>query len=494
VDWDYTIVSVVSLASLTLFCTNGLPRFPESQVEIVAVVLTAALPVLWAPFLLGLVATPQCDDRVLLFDRHASNTTLPSGGGAGFRTNDTVVDEAVWLMALGVVFSGCGSAILMLYLVVDAVGSVQGVMEEVVDPRVHAAVAVLVLLFYTGGGIAVHDADSLHSDNDWASNAINTNTVRTQCTAGTGSVFDRPLAAESRQHLADLNTVMFSVALLALLSCAVLATYSFFIDFSDKVIAGIITFCGIAFVLVHLLATFTISQAVSVGSNPVCAKATLGGDGDGSRGLVTVAYGLAGIVFYTLVATPYFPHVDPDEKAIVGPGINESPLTQPLPVIVMQPAEPLTPKVSEVEPSETPTSYVVPRVPSPTEPQQYNYDYASENRMPIGDRQSLGPNGKVETAYVVPRVPSPSEPRPYTYDYASEYRMPIGDRQSSGPYDKVEGRSMGGPPTSDIYQNSIPVIEHPRAVVEEVDDDAESEDSWDADNSTFRQRGDSTRV
>lgn len=450
VSWDYCLTSLVALASVALFCTHALPKFPETIAEVVIAIVTALMPMLWAPYLLGLMATPDCPDTAVLLDRGTVNLTLPSGI-SGHTTEHTVIDEAVRVVALGIVLTGCGSAALVLYLVADTVADTyrDGVDAPAslwtvnVDARLHTVVVMVALFLYVGGGIAVHDADQLDSDN-WSNDGANSGVVRDACTTGTGAVYDRDLAAESRDAFTDLDVSTYSIAVVTLLAALTFSVYSFVIDMSEATASVIIAICGTLFAVVHCLVTITLSQAVYIGSNPVCAQATLANDVSASQGLVTMAYSCVGIAFYAIVATPYFSFDEPMAHKEDSQQVEVCPL--PAVSSVVEPPS-STQDIEDRSTVNPPAAYV--------------------------DMQSPDAQGP---AAVYENVPVPA---PVTYvvqqptDSAHDYAQPEGTARHSG-----------------IYSNSLTY--HDAHAAREETDENDSNDSWDAE--TGEPRAESSRV
>jgi hypothetical protein len=229
-------------------------------------------------------------------------------------------------MAFGVLLIGIGSSMLTLYLVIDGVicGRPFGR-----DKLLSFGVMVVALLVYLSGGSAIQDATSLRS-NHWANDRVNNARAKHECKSGSSSVFGRTLAASDRDAFHDLNIAVLSLALLSLIVIAVLAVYDRALQgtMSSRVVAVV----GFFFAVIHLMVSILVSQAVFVGSNPLCTQATFGGDRDAARAVTAMAYAMALVALYTVVATPAIPLSEASWAAGVGrqtPSTNRPDVSEP---------------------------------------------------------------------------------------------------------------------------------------------------------------------
>lgn len=168
----------------------------------------------------------------------------------------------------------------------------------------------IVWLFYIGGAIAMSDGNNWDKD-DWAINPVNNAVIKNACNDGSGAVFGRALAADNRDALKDILISAFSLAIVTIFFGALLFIANKVPQTKKLIPAPVlgiaIVVFGAMFVLVQLLVGIAISQMVYVGSNPVCAHATIGGEKISSRGLVCLVYAFAFVVFYGCAITPNFP-------------------------------------------------------------------------------------------------------------------------------------------------------------------------------------------
>eukprot|EP00038_Savillea_parva_P010404 m.5714 g.5714 ORF g.5714 m.5714 type:complete len:486 (-) comp1792_c0_seq1:280-1737(-) len=300
VSWDYTQVSTVALLSITAFCVNALPENPDNWAEVVVAVASALLPVLWSPMLLGVAASPNCPDTALLHDAHTTATTLPSGP-ASITTEDAVIDEAARVLALGVLLVGLGSSLLSGYLIHDTVQKGRPYMN---GTQLHGIIVIVALFVYFCGAVSVYHAGGL-KDDVWANDALNNDRALAECTEGSGKVFGRAIAARDRGAFTDLDVCVFALSLMLLLCILVGFLYEYRTHKKTNKRWSMVG--GMAFVLCHFLASLVLAQAVYVGSNPVCAQATLGGERAAARGIVAMAYGVIMVALHSVVAVPAQP-------------------------------------------------------------------------------------------------------------------------------------------------------------------------------------------
>eukprot|EP00035_Acanthoeca_spectabilis_P020285 m.432090 g.432090 ORF g.432090 m.432090 type:complete len:424 (-) comp17388_c0_seq1:64-1335(-) len=303
-DDNAEIISLCAAFAVLLFAVFTVPGRLETKMDTVFAGLTGLFATIWTPAVFSVTASPDCPDTALVYSADAADTTLPSGAVA-VRSDDTQVDEAARVMAAGIFVMGLGSALLLLS---------RAWMTSAKGERARGSRTVLLYVpaIYVGGAAAVRYTADL-DDEEWSRDPANTVAARAVCTdSSTAPLGDRP---------ADRDT--FEDALFAVVVAAAVAVGGYLLQagldrcgrLSDRKKAVAVSIIAALVTFTHLVVTLLLCLGVLVGTNPVCAHATLADNRWASWGFAVLGFGCTCLAFCAVALSGTTPSVCSSARA-----------------------------------------------------------------------------------------------------------------------------------------------------------------------------------
>lgn len=294
-DWLWSTVSLCCAFGVTVITSLAGSRGPASVSQLLVAALVAVAPVVWTPVMIIRAAIPVCGTDKLLYDQDTQITTLPSNATV-ITTKDTVLDDATQAMALGVLMIGGGATMLILHL------SIEQMYRKSMRIKTGAAWTVFSLVLIGLGIYPMYDQAINTHPWRWSDDSTLDNTLRAQCTAGSGAIFGSPLAAQNRDLFYDLVMAAFFAAAGAVGVCAIVAVVAA-AQPSKSALRLLTCGCGIVVAGALGLGTVVLSEVVFMGTNPRCAEAVLTTGRNVGLGIVAVALGCSALSMYAVFAT-----------------------------------------------------------------------------------------------------------------------------------------------------------------------------------------------